>query len=131
MLTEIRKLNVVTLRLTSLVLLTVVIVTLLVACGGGDDGGGGGDDTPPDASPGGSGGDDMMMIDPLGTDLIISAISVSASSLTAGAAFTLNATVRNQGAEPAAATTLYYYRSSDATITRDDTSEGTASVALP
>ena len=37
MLTGIRKLNVVPLRLTALVLLTVVIVTLLVACASSDE----------------------------------------------------------------------------------------------
>ena len=65
MLTGIRKLNVVPLRLTALVLLAVVIVTLLVACTSSDDGGGG---TPPDPVPpgvcdsGGDSGEDNPML---------------------------------------------------------------------
>ena len=64
-------------------------------------------------------------------DLIVSSASVSDTTLTPGQAFTLNAKVRNQGAEPSAATTLRYYRSTDATITSDDEEVGTdAIVAL-
>ena len=47
----------------------------------------------------------------------------------AGAAFTLSATVANEGGASAAATTLRYYRSTDATITTSDTEAGTDSVA--
>ena len=43
-----------------------------------------------------------------------------------GQSITLSATVRNQGTGPAAATTLRYYQSSDATITTSDTQVGTA-----
>ena len=53
--------------------------------------------------------------------LIVSAFSVSNSSLTTGDSFTLNATVRNDGTGAAAATTLRYYRSSDSTISSGDT----------
>ena len=42
---------------------------------------------------------------------------------------TLRATVRNQGTGAATATKLLYYRSSDATITTDDTEVGTDSVS--
>ena len=42
--------------------------------------------------------------------------------------FTLSATVRNDGAAAAAATTLRYYRSTDATVTISDTEVGTDAV---
>ena len=45
---------------------------------------------------------------------------------TPGQSLTLSATVRNQGTAEAAATTLRYYQSSDATITTSDTQVGTA-----
>ena len=47
------------------------------------------------------------------------------SILTPGQSFTFNATVRNQGSAGASATTLRYYRSSDQTISTQDTQEGT------
>ena len=49
-------------------------------------------------------------------DLVVDAPSVSTSSPTAGASFTLSATVRNQGNGQSAATTLRFYRSTDGTI---------------
>ena len=61
-------------------------------------------------------------------DLVVQSPSVSDSSLNAGARFTLSAEVRNQGGGPSAATTLRYYRSSDATISRSDTPVGTDAV---
>ena len=66
----------------------------------------------------------------LGTapDLVVDAPTVNNSSPTAGASFTLSATVRNQGNGESASTTLRYYRSTDGTITRSDTSVGTDSV---
>ena len=63
-----------------------------------------------------------------GPDLIVQSPSVSAVMLTPGQAFTLNATVHNQGDGQAAATTLHYYRSNNATITSSDTEEGAAAV---
>ena len=62
-------------------------------------------------------------------DLVVAATSVSDSSPTAGASFTLSATVRNAGEGTSAATTLRYYRSTDATITTSDTAAGTDKVA--
>ena len=63
-------------------------------------------------------------------DLVVSTPSVSADSPTAGASFTLSATVRNQGSSASAdATTLRYYRSTDATITTSDTAVGTDSIS--
>ena len=54
--------------------------------------------------------------------------TVNDNSLETGGAFTLSATVSNDGDGAAAATTLRYYRSTDATITTSDTSVGTDAV---
>ena len=61
-------------------------------------------------------------------DLTVGSPSVSAASPNAGASFTLRATVSNGGAGRSAATTLRYYRSSDATISTSDTAVGTDAV---
>ena len=61
-------------------------------------------------------------------DLVVQSPSASDSSLDAGQAFTLRATVRNQGDGQSAATTLRWYRSSDATISTADTRVGTVAV---
>ena len=58
-------------------------------------------------------------------DLIVASASVSESSPTPGQSFTLRATVRNQGTGQSAATTLRYYRSTNATISTQDTQVGT------
>ena len=62
-------------------------------------------------------------------DLSVGSPTVSDSGPETGAAFTLSATVSNDGDGAAAATTLRYYRSTDATITTSDTSVGTDAVA--
>ena len=62
-------------------------------------------------------------------DLLVTSPSVSDSGPDAGTKFTLSATVRNAGDGAAAATTLRYYRSTDAAITRSDTEVGTDEVA--
>ncbi len=62
-------------------------------------------------------------------DLIVESPSVSDNSLNVGQSFTLRATVRNQGTGRAAATTLRYYLSSNATITTGDREVGTDSVS--
>ena len=62
-------------------------------------------------------------------DLVVSSPTVSDSGPAAGATFTLSATVRNAGEGESAATTLRYYRSTDATITTSDTPVGTDAVA--
>ena len=62
-------------------------------------------------------------------DLVVTSASVSDSGPAAGAAFTLWATVGNDGAGAAEATTLRLYRSSDATVTTADSLAGTASIA--
>ncbi len=61
-------------------------------------------------------------------DLVVDTPSVSDSSPTAGASFTLSATVRNQGSGSSGPTTLRYYRSTDSTISSSDTSAGTDAV---
>ena len=63
------------------------------------------------------------------SDLVVDTPTVSTSTPTAGASFTLNATVRNQGSGSSASTTLRYYRSTDSAITTADTSVGTDSVS--
>ena len=64
-----------------------------------------------------------------GPDLIVASASVSDNTLTPAQSFTLNATVRNQGTAAAAATTVHYYQSPDATITADDAQLGTEPVS--
>ena len=56
-------------------------------------------------------------------DLMVSSPSASTGAPAAGTTFTLSVAVRNQG-EGAAAATLRYYRSTDATITSSDTEVG-------
>ena len=63
-----------------------------------------------------------------GPDLVVGSPSVDNAGPASGATFTLSATVRNQGNGESAATTLRFYRSADASITRDDTEVGSASV---
>ena len=58
-------------------------------------------------------------------DLVVDTPTVSESAPDAGASFTLNAAVRNQGNGSSASTTLRYYRSGDSTITTGDTEVGT------
>ena len=65
---------------------------------------------------------------PPAPDLVVGSPSVSNSSPLTGASFTLSATGRNQGSGPSAATTLRYYRSTDAAITTGDTQVGTDAV---
>ena len=62
-------------------------------------------------------------------DLVVTSRSVSDSGLEPGGRFTLSATVRNAGDGAEAATTLRYFRSADASITRSDTEVGTDEVA--
>ena len=58
-------------------------------------------------------------------DLVVQWPQVSQSTLETGTDFTLSATVRNRGADSAAATTLRYYRSTDSRISTSDTEVGT------
>ena len=63
------------------------------------------------------------------SDLSVGLPTVDDTSPETGATFTLSATVSNDGDGAAAATTLRYYRSTDATITTSDTAAGTDDVA--
>ena len=62
-------------------------------------------------------------------DLIVKSPSVSNSNPNTDQSFTLSATIRNQGTDPSPSTTLRYYRSTDATISTDDTEVGTDAVS--
>ena len=63
-------------------------------------------------------------------DLVVESPSVDVTdSIEAGGRFTLGASVRNGGPGAAAATTLRYYRSADATITTSDTEVGSDAVS--
>ena len=62
-------------------------------------------------------------------DLVVQSPSVSDASPEPGASVTFSATLRNQGAGESAATTLRYYRSTDATISTADTEVGTDAVS--
>ena len=62
-------------------------------------------------------------------DLVVDSPTVDTSAPAAGARFTLNATVDNQGNGSSSSTTLRYYRSTDSAITNSDTSVGTDSVS--
>ena len=64
------------------------------------------------------------------SDLVVESPSVSDSTLLFRHPFTLQVTVRNQGAGPADATTLVYYRSTDATISSSDTRVASGYVSL-
>ena len=61
-------------------------------------------------------------------DLVVASLSTSDSDPEAGAAFTLSATVRNDGDGDAPSTTLRWLRSSDSSISTSDTEVGTDSV---
>ena len=61
-------------------------------------------------------------------DLVVSSPTVSDNSPVSTGRFTLSATVSNTGTRFSEATTLRYYRSTDAAITASDTSEGTAAI---
>ena len=65
---------------------------------------------------------------PVYPDLEVGSPSVSNSGPVVGASFTLSLTVRNAGGGESPATTLRYYRSTDATITSSDTEVGTEAV---
>ena len=63
-------------------------------------------------------------------DLVVGTPTVDDNSPETGGSFTLSATVSNAGDGESAATTLRYYRSTDATITTSDTSVGTDAVGV-
>ena len=67
--------------------------------------------------------------EPRRPDLLVTLPSLSDGRPVTGTSFTLSATVSNDGDGTAAATTVRYYRSTDATITTSDTQVGTGVVA--
>ena len=75
----------------------------------------------PEYSGGGGGRPDLIVEAPL--------VITSSPGPNPRESFTLGVTVRNQGNGPSAATTLRYYRSSNATISINDTEVGTDSVS--
>ena len=98
------------------------IALVVMACAGLASCGGGGSSS---RAAVGSGGDEMTIMPrppSQGTpDLTVGSPSVDDASLETGGSFTLSATVSNAGDAEAPATTLRYYRSTDATITTSDT----------
>ena len=65
-----------------------------------------------------------ITVEDLSPDLVVQAVSVSDSTLIPRQSFTLSVTVHNQGSDGSAATTLRYYRSSNATISTRDREVG-------
>ena len=112
-------------QFAKLFLAALVFALGVVACSGGGGGSSGG---------GGGGGDnddngDLAGIVPATFALSVTTFSVSSSSIVAGEAITLSATVGNAASATtfSSAATLRYYRSSDATIdSTADTEVGTA-----
>ena len=74
---------------------------------------------PPPSTGGGGGGN---------PELVVQSPSLSSGRVSPGANLTLGVTVRNQGNGPSAATTLRYYRSTDATVSTTDVAVGTDAV---
>ena len=109
-------------RLMAAVGLVVMMYAGLGGCGGGSQPVTGGSVT--------EGSADEMTITPRPPsqgrpDLRVERLAVSDGGSQPGASFTLSATVSNAGDGESAATTLRYYRSTDPTITDDDTVVGT------
>ena len=108
------------LKMIASIAIIAMIYTLLASCGGGS------------GSVSRSGESDQLTIEPRPPqdrpDLAVASPSVSNGNPAPGAGFTLSAMVNNTGSGQAAATTLRYYRSTDATITSSDTELGTNAV---
>ena len=71
----------------------------------------------------------MVTVTQSSPDLVVDTPTVNDASLEAGESFEISATVRNQGNGTSDATTLRYYRSTDNTISADDTEVGTDNVS--
>ena len=110
------------LRAFASIALVVMACVGLASCGGGSS----------SRTAVGSGGDEMTIMPrppSQGTpDLTVGLPSVDDASPETGGSFALSATVSNDGDGESAATTLRYYRSTDATITTSDTEVGTDAV---
>ncbi|MCY4549799.1 MAG: hypothetical protein OXC28_15645 [Defluviicoccus sp.] len=112
----------------------LALVALALAGPAGCGGGGGSPATGSGSSATGSGGGNTLTILPLpasrtAPDLAVGSPAVSDNGPAAGAGFTLSATVDNAGDGAAPATTLRWFRSTDAAITTGDASEGTDALA--
>ncbi len=68
-------------------------------------------------------------VPPVNPDLVVIDPSVSDATLAPGQSFTISATVENQGTVSSSSTTLRYYRSTDSTISTEDTELGTDDVS--
>ena len=110
------------LKLIASIALAVMAFTGLTSCGGGGGGSGSGSGNQVTIMPLPSPGESLLQGQP---DLVVASPWVSAGSPAAGAAFRLSATVSNTGDVESPATTLRFYRSTDATITTADTAVGT------
>ena len=80
-------------------------------------------EAPPEplVSPVTEGSENLETVEIQGPDLIISAVRVDASTIKIGGGVRFHLTLTNQGTSKAPATIIRYYRSSDATITAEDT----------
>ena len=110
------------LKLIASIALVIMAFTGLTSCGGGGGGSGSGSGNQVTIIPLPSPGESLLQGEP---DLVVASPSVSTGSPAAGAAFRLSATVSNTGDVESPATTLRFYRSTDATITTADTAVGT------
>ena len=72
---------------------------------------------------------DALAVTVVVPDLLVNTLTLEGDDPDAGAAFTLQARVINQGGAESGITTLHYYRSTDATISTSDTKAGTVSVS--
>ena len=70
----------------------------------------------------------LDIVIPEAPDLVADAPSVNPPNAAPGQFFTFSVAIHNRGNAPGPATTLCYYRSTDATITGDDTKVGTRTV---
>ena len=114
------------LKLIASIALVIMAFTGLTSCGGGGGGSGSGSGNQVTIIPLPSPGESLLQGEP---DLVVASPSVSTGSPAAGAAFRLSATVSNTGDVESPATTLRFYRSTDATITTADTVVGTDPVS--
>ena len=113
------------LKMIAALALVMMMVAGLASCGGGGSRTVIGSGVSPPVNDGG----DQMTIMPRPPsqkvpDLEVGAPTVSDSGPAAGVSFTLSATVSNTGDGESPATTLRYYRSTDATITASDLEVG-------
>ena len=71
----------------------------------------------------------LEIVVPDAPDLVVTSPSVNPPNPTSSQSFTLSVAIHNRGNAPAPPTTVRYYRSTDSTITSDDTEVGTGTVS--